>query len=51
MIDILVAFLEGDMDSPTFIDWPQGMLEMGFTTQADLKEFCLQLLKGMLMGH
>jgi hypothetical protein len=30
MIDISAAFLEGDMDSPTFVYWPQGMLEMGF---------------------
>jgi hypothetical protein len=49
MIDIFVAFLEGDMDSrPTFLDPPQGMLEMGFVTQEYLKEFCLlQLLKSM----
>jgi hypothetical protein len=47
MIDIAAAFLEGDMESPTFIDWPADMLEMGFATQEDLKEFCLQLLKSM----
>jgi hypothetical protein len=47
MIDILAAFLEGNMESPTFIDWPAGMLEMGFATQEDLKKFCLQLLKNM----
>ncbi len=30
-----------------FIDWPQGMLELGFATQDELKEFCLKLLKIM----
>ena len=47
MIDIEAAFLEGDMKTETFIDWPQGMLELGFTTGNDLKEFCLKLLKSM----
>jgi hypothetical protein len=48
MIDISAAFLKGDMESPTFTDWPAGMLEMGFATQEDFKEFCLQeLLKNV----
>jgi hypothetical protein len=47
MIDIAAAFLEGDMESPTFINWPAGMLEMGFATQEDLKKVCLHLLKSM----
>ena len=47
MIDIAAAFLEGDMESPTFINWPAGMLEMGFATQEDFKKFCLQLLKSL----
>jgi hypothetical protein len=48
VINIAVAFLGGDMESPTFINWPAGMLEeMGFATQEDLKKFCLHLLKSM----
>lgn len=47
MIDISATVLEGNMESPTFIDWPAGMLDMGFATQEDLEEFCLQLLKNM----
>jgi hypothetical protein len=47
LIDISAVFWEGDMESPTFIDWAAGMLEMGFATQEDLKEFRLQLLKSM----
>jgi hypothetical protein len=35
------------MKTATYIDWPQGMLELGFATQEDLDEYCLRLLKSM----
>jgi hypothetical protein len=47
MINIEAAFLEGDMTSDTFIDWPQGMLELRFATQRDQTEFCSKLIKSM----
>jgi hypothetical protein len=47
MINIEAEFLEGDMDKSTFIEWPAGMLELGFTTEEEFNESCIQLLKSM----
>lgn len=47
MIDITAAFLEGTIRVPTFIDWPDGMLELGFASEKDIEENCIQLLKSM----
>jgi hypothetical protein len=47
MIDIMAAFLEGTIRVPTFIDWPDGMLDLGFTCEKDLEKNCIQLLKSM----
>ncbi len=49
MIDIEAAFLEGDMEGgkPTFIDWPDGMFELGFIDEKDIDENCILLLKSM----
>jgi hypothetical protein len=47
LIDIEAAFLEGTIAVPTFIDWPDGMEEMGFVSGEDKIEFCIQLLKSM----
>jgi hypothetical protein len=30
-----------------FIEWPRGMLELGFITQEEYNEYCMQLLKSM----
>jgi hypothetical protein len=47
-IDITAAFLEGTIIRvPTFIEWPGGMLELGFVLQKDIEENCIQLLKLM----
>jgi hypothetical protein len=47
MIDITAAFLEGTIRVPTFIDWPDGMLELGFASDNDIDNYCIQLLKSM----
>jgi hypothetical protein len=47
MINILAAFLEGTIRVDTFIDWPNGMNEMGFASQDHIDNFCIQLLKLM----
>ena len=41
LINIEVAFLEGDMDKPTLIKWPVGMLEPGLITKEDFNECCI----------
>ncbi len=47
MIDITAAFLEGTIRVPTFIDWPDGMQDLGFASQDDIDNYCIQLLKSM----
>jgi hypothetical protein len=47
MIDITAAFLEGTIRVPTFIDWPDGMVELGFVSEDDVQNNCIQLLKSM----
>jgi hypothetical protein len=47
MIDISAAFLEGTIRVETYIEWPEGMKEMGFASQDDIDKYCIQLLKSM----
>jgi hypothetical protein len=47
LIDIEAALLEGEMDKATYIEWPTGMLELGFITQQEYEECCILLLKSM----
>ena len=47
VIDITAAFLEGKMDIETFIEIPDGMVELGFVTQKDRQEKIIRLLKSM----
>jgi hypothetical protein len=47
LIDIRAAFLKGEIYKATYIEWPTGMLELGFITQEGYKECCILLLKPM----
>ena len=47
MIDIEAAFLEGEMDMDMYIEWPEGMLELGFITQEEHNGYCIKLEKSM----
>jgi hypothetical protein len=47
MIDISAAFLEGTIRVPCFIDWPDGMLDLGFASEQDLEKNCIELLKSI----
>jgi hypothetical protein len=47
MIDITVAFLEGTIHVPILIDWPDRMVDLGFASQDDIQNNCIQLLKSM----
>jgi hypothetical protein len=47
MIDITAAFLEGTIRVPTFIEWPDGMQDLGFASDDDMENYCIQLLKSM----
>jgi len=47
VIDIEAAFLEGDIEEPMYIEWPEGMVELGFLTLEEFQETCAELQKGM----
>jgi hypothetical protein len=48
MIDITAAFfLEGRIWVPMCIDWLDRMLDLGFVSQEDIENNCIQLLKLM----
>ena len=47
MFDVEAAFLNADLDKQVFIEWPQGMQELGFITEEDKKTKCIELTKAM----
>ena len=47
MFDVEAAFLNADLDKQVFIEWPQWMLELGFITEEDKKNKCIELIKAM----
>ena len=47
MFDVKAAFLNADLDKQVFIDWPQGMEELGFITAQDKITHCIELDKAM----
>ncbi len=44
MFDIEAAFLNAELDQPVFIEWPQGMEELGFINEKDKVDSCIQRL-------
>ena len=47
MFDVEAAFLNAELDQPTYIEWPQGMEELGFISEEEKLEYCIQLTKAM----
>jgi hypothetical protein len=47
LFDVEAAFLNSELDTEVFIEWPQGILELGFITQKEEEENCIQLTKAM----
>ena len=47
VIDVEAAFLEGDMERSMFIEWPTGMVHLGFITEEDREQYCIEQLKSM----
>jgi hypothetical protein len=46
-LDIEAAFLEGDIDKPIYIEYPEGMDELGFVTRNEMYTHCVELRKSM----
>jgi Reverse transcriptase (RNA-dependent DNA polymerase) len=47
MFDVEAAFLNADLDQHVYIEWPEGMEELGFINQTEKKFHCIQLTKAM----
>ena len=47
LVDIEAAFLEGKLKVNTYIDVPPGLVELGFMTQEEYEEACIELNGGM----
>ena len=45
LVDIEAAFLEGYNKGLQFMEWPPGLLELGFATKEQIKLTCLQMLR------
>lgn len=45
LIDIKAAFLEGEIDKPTFMEWPPGMLVLKQIDEETLRQMCIMLNK------
>jgi hypothetical protein len=41
IFDVEAAFLNADLDKQVFIEWSQGMLELGFITEEDKVNKCI----------
>ena len=47
MIDIEAAFLNADLDTPCYAEWPEGMVELGYMTKEEAKKYCIKLTSAM----
>ena len=47
LIDIEAAFLEGRLKIKTFITPPRGLVRLGFMTQEEYDNYCIELQGGM----
>jgi hypothetical protein len=52
MIDIEAAFLNADLESdePVYVEWPEGIVELGFITEKEEQKYCIKLNKAMYGG-
>jgi hypothetical protein len=47
VVDVEAAFLEGDMEKTASIEWPAGTVQMGFMSEEEKEECCVEQLKLM----
>jgi hypothetical protein len=47
VIDIEAAFLEGEAKTRNFLEFPDGLKELGFVTEEESKTHCIEQLKSM----
>ncbi|MEM7291442.1 MAG: reverse transcriptase domain-containing protein, partial [Pseudomonadota bacterium] len=47
MFDVEAAFLNAELDKPMYLEWPNGMVELGFLEPGEEKTTCIELIKSM----
>ena len=47
MFDVEAAFLNAELNNKQYIEWPQGMLELGYINENDKLKWCIELQKAM----
>ena len=47
VVDVEAAFLEAEVDNKTYIEWPEGVQELGFESSNVTQDYCIQLGKAM----
>ena len=47
VIDVEAAFLEADLEEAVYIDWPEGVIELGFEGTNKVQNNCIRLDKAM----
>ena len=47
MFDVEAAFLNAEMENPMYLEWPEGMVELGFINEEDRRKSCIKLVKSM----
>ena len=45
--DVEAAFLEGNLETPMYLDIPHALVDLGFITEKQYQECCIELGKGM----
>jgi hypothetical protein len=45
--EVEVTFLYAELEKPMFVEWPEGIVELGFLPQKELKKYCIQLDRAM----
>ena len=47
MFDVEAAFLESDVETECYVEWPEGIVDLGFMTQEEADTTCAMLNKAM----
>ncbi len=47
LFDVEAAFLNSDVENETYIEWPEGVIELGYATKEDKEKYCILLNKAM----
>ena len=47
MFDVEAAFLNAELETPMYLEWPESMKELGFITEKEERKKCIKLVRSM----